>query len=290
VVDIGAGSGVWAVAAACLGARRVVAVEREVLLVPVIERLARENGVANRVEVVRADARRLELPREFDVVVSELVGNAAFDEGIVAVLARARERFLRAGGTLIPEQLALRAAPVRVPSLAPSGIQVASFDELAVHAPRIVDPHHAQALARSRELLRVDLRRARPGQALPLARARFSLKDGRAVTGLAVWVEVDLAPGIMLSTRAGTHWAPILLPIQALPAGPGELQFEIDWNPKRRRWRVGFEGRTGSWPVADYSPLFAWGSVRPAMRDRHRGSRRETRATPSLGQRQAERH
>ena len=39
------------------------------LLQPVIESLARENGVGDRVEVVCADARRLELPREFDVVV-----------------------------------------------------------------------------------------------------------------------------------------------------------------------------------------------------------------------------
>ena len=69
VLDLGAGTGVWAVTAARLGARRVVAVEREAVLVPVIEAFAREAGVQDRVEVVRADARRVRLRREFDVVV-----------------------------------------------------------------------------------------------------------------------------------------------------------------------------------------------------------------------------
>ena len=113
VLDLGAGTGVWAVAAARLGARRVVAVEREAVLVPVIEALARESGVADRVEVVRADARRVRLPRVFDVVVSEMVGNEAFEEGLLPVFERARTRFLRRGGALVPEWVALAAAPVQ---------------------------------------------------------------------------------------------------------------------------------------------------------------------------------
>ena len=113
VLDLGAGTGVWAVTAARLGARRVVAVEREAVLVPVIEALAREAGVSDRVEVVRADARRVRLRREFDVVVGELVGNGGFEEGLVPVFERARSDFLRPGGALVPEWVSLVAAPVR---------------------------------------------------------------------------------------------------------------------------------------------------------------------------------
>src|SRR5689334_7099854 len=58
VLDLGAGTGVWAVTAAKLGAARVVALERDTILAPIIEELARENGVADRVEVVTARARR----------------------------------------------------------------------------------------------------------------------------------------------------------------------------------------------------------------------------------------
>ncbi len=271
VLDLGAGTGVWAVLAARLGARRVVAVEREAVLVPVIEALAREGGVADRVEVLQADARRVRLPRAFDVVVSEMVGNEAFEEGLVRVLARARERFLRAGGALVPEQVALAAAPVAAPialGLTPLFLPSSSVASLTAHVPRNLRPSEVVPLAPSRELLRVDLRHARAGEPLPVARARFRVPDGRAVGGLAVWAVIDLAPGVRLSTRAGTHWLPTLLPVEPMPAGPGRLDVEIDWNPPRRRWSVSFAGSRGARAAAIYGPLFAWGAVRPAIRKR----------------------
>jgi SAM-dependent methyltransferase len=269
VLDLGAGTGVWAVAAARLGARRVVAVEREAVLVPVIEALAREGGVADRVLVLRADARRVRLPRAFDVVVSEMVGNEAFEEGLVPILARARSRFLRPGGALVPERVALAAAPVKAPvalGLTPPFLPAASVASLTAQVPRNLRPAELAALAPARELLRVDLREARPGEALPVARARFRVPDGRAVGGLAVWVVMDLAPGVRLSTREGTHWLPTLLPLEGLPAGPGRLEIEVDWTPPRRRWSFRFDGDRGARAAAAHSPLFAWGAVRPAIR------------------------
>ena len=280
VLDIGAGSGIWAVVAARLGARRVVAVEREPLLQPVIENLARENGVGDRVEVVCADARRLDLPRVFDVVVSETIGPEAFDEGIVALLERARERFLRRGGALVPESVALRAAPAApfdAGRLSPPLVSAESFAALVRHVPRGVIPERLRTLAPSRELLRVDLRTARSGDPLPIARARYRVADGRAVGGLAVWVDMGLAPGVALQTRAGTTWTPMFLPVDPLPRGPGRLSLELDWNANRHRWHVEFEGDGGARHAADHSPLFAWGAVRPALRRPAAGASRRGR-------------
>jgi len=276
VLDLGSGSGVWAVLAARLGARRVVAVEREAVLVPVIEALAREAGVADRVEVVRADARHVRLRREFDVVVGELVGNEAFEEGLLPVFERARERFLRRGGALVPEAVALVAAPVRVPprlGLTPPLLPATSVASLTAHVPSNLHPSELHALAPGRELLRIDLRRARSGDALPVARARFRVKDAKAVGGIAVWVRMRLGPGIELETRAGTHWLPTLLPLEPLPRGPGVLEVEVDWNAARRRWSVAFEGARGERRSASHSPLFAWGVVRAALA-RGRSARR----------------
>ena len=272
VLDLGAGTGVWAVTAARLGARRVVAVEREAVLVPVIEALAREAGVEDRVEVVRADARRVRLRREFDVVVGELVGNEAFDEALVPVFERARRHFLRRGGALVPEWVSLVAAPVVAPvrlGLSPPFLPSASVAALIGQVPRNLHPSEIRPLAPGRELFRLDLRTARAAVPLPTARASFRVRDGRAVGGLAVWVTMGLAPGVSLSTRAGTHWLPTLLPVEPQPAGPGRLEVEIDWNAKRRRWSTRFTGASGRSHVAHYSPLFAWGSVRAALRRRH---------------------
>jgi SAM-dependent methyltransferase len=273
VLDIGAGSGLWAVVAARLGARRVVAVEREPVLRPVIERLARENGVGDRVEVLCADARRLALPRQFDVVVSETVGSEAFDEGILKLMERARERFLRRGGALVPESLALRAAPAApfdAGRMSPPLLSERSFTALSRHVPRAVHPGPPRTLGSSRELLRVDLHTARSADPLPLGRARFRVKDGRAVGGFVVWVDIGLAPGVRLRSDKCPSWMPVFLPIDRLPRGPGRLTLDLDWNPSRRRWRVEFEGDQGPRRVCEHSPLFAWGSVRPVGRPRRR--------------------
>jgi hypothetical protein len=241
------------------------------VLVPVIRALARENGVEDRVEVLQADARRVSLPRAFDVVVSEMVGNEAFEEGLVPVLARARDRFLRHGGALVPEQVALAAAPVEPPvalGLTPPFLPSSSVASLAAHVPRNLRPSEIVPLAPPRELLRVDLRSVEAGESLPVSRARFRVADGRSVGGLAVWPVIDLAPGVRLSTREGTHWLPTLLPVEPLPAGPGRLDVEIDWNLPRRRWSVAFAGARGARSAAVYAPLFAWGAVRPSIRKR----------------------
>jgi protein arginine N-methyltransferase 1 len=86
VLDIGSGTGVWAVSAAMMGASRVVAIEQDQLLIGLIKRLARDNGVADRVEVVEGDSRQVLLAREFDVVISETIGNLGFDEQIVPIM------------------------------------------------------------------------------------------------------------------------------------------------------------------------------------------------------------
>ena len=232
VLDLGSGTGVWAVAAARLGARRVVAVEREAVLVPVIEALARENGVADRVEVVRADARRVSLPRAFDVVVSEMVGNEAFEEGLVPVFERARTLFLRRGGALVPEWVALAAAPVRAPvalGLSPRLLQSASVAALTAHVPRNLHPAELAPLAPGRELLRVDLREARAAGAAP-PRPGPLPRGGRPVGGRDRGVGGDGACARREALDAGRDALAAHAPARRAPSrGPG---------PPRRRDRL----------------------------------------------------
>ena len=85
VLDIGAGTGIWSIAAALLGAGRVVAVEQDDLLIPIIRDLVRENGVGDKVEVIHGDSRRVRLDERFDLIVSETIGNQAFEEQIVSI-------------------------------------------------------------------------------------------------------------------------------------------------------------------------------------------------------------
>ena len=273
VLDLGAGTGVWAVAAARLGARRVVAVEREAVLVPVIEALAREAGVADRVEVVRADARRVRLRREFDLVVGELVGNEAFEEGLVPVFERARRALPAPGrGARARMGVARRRAGRGAVAARPVAAVPAVGERRGAHRPRPAQPASRRAQAARARPRAVPARPAHGARRRSAAHGPRELprSDGRAVGGIAVWVVMGLAPGVRLATRAGTHWLPTLLPIEPQPRGPGRLEVEIDWNPARRRWSTRFSGASGRSQLAHYSPLFAWGSVRAGLRGHRR--------------------
>jgi SAM-dependent methyltransferase len=263
VLDLGAGTGIWSVVAARLGARRVVAVEREPLLVPVIQRLARENGVADRVTVIRGDANRLRLPRRFDVVVSETVGNEGFEEGIVPLLTRARRHFLKKEGALVPWAISLKAAPVRPLTLGvrPPFLRHRSVSDLLMHVPQLLPPARVRTLSPGATLVRVDLRTVRPPLRLEGLKARFPLRNGRALGGFVLWVEMDLAPGVRLSTRATTSWWRTFLP--ADPGGRGPCVVELEFSKGRRgtSWRVAV-ARRGKVERRDYSPLFAYGAIR----------------------------
>ncbi len=56
VLDIGSGTGIWAIVAAKLGAKKVVAIDMDELLIGVIKMLAAEHGVADRVEAICANS------------------------------------------------------------------------------------------------------------------------------------------------------------------------------------------------------------------------------------------
>jgi protein arginine N-methyltransferase 1 len=271
VLDIGSGSGIWAVLAARLGAARAVAVEREPLLVPLIRALAEENGVAGRVEAVCGDARRVALPRIFDVVVCETIGNLGFDEGVLPILADARARFLRPGGALVPERVALLAAPVRgrAPQRAP--IRCRAFRELALHFPGGGSGARLLPLARARPLVALDLRRARA--APTRLAAAWRVADGGRVGALALWVRLGLAPGVCLETLAGTHWSPLLLGLEPLRAGPGRLKLVAELDRVALRWRVEWR-QAGRSALRDYSPLFAWGWLAPRLSPSRASQRR----------------
>lgn len=74
---IGAGTGVWAIVSAKLGAKRVVAIEIKESRIPIIYKHALENRVADRIEIIHGDSNDVKNRGRFDVVVCEIFGQAA---------------------------------------------------------------------------------------------------------------------------------------------------------------------------------------------------------------------
>ena len=103
VADIGAGPGVLGIYAATLGARRVYLVEPD-HSVNAARALAIENGVADRVEVIRAPSTEIELPERADVIVSDLRGVTPLYGRHLEAAADMRRRHLAPGGVCIPRR------------------------------------------------------------------------------------------------------------------------------------------------------------------------------------------
>lgn len=116
VLDIGTGTGIFALLACRFGAARVYAVEPDDAIA-VAREIALANGVADRVTFAQALSTQLTLPEPVDVIVSDLRGVLPLFGRHLPSVVDARDRFLRPGGTLIPERDTLWTAAAAAPEL-----------------------------------------------------------------------------------------------------------------------------------------------------------------------------
>jgi len=201
VVDVGSGTGIFALVACRLGAKRVYAIETNDVI-EVGRELARENGVADRIVFFHKDAREVELPERADVIVSDLRGALPLFGDHLAIIADARERFLNPGGVLVPERDRLMVAVVDSaelyewavgPARGPLGVTLESMrTRLHDLTKSESNPVPAQNLVSSPALwATLDYATLRPG---PIAgRAELRVDRPSVGHGLVVWFEADLA-------------------------------------------------------------------------------------------------
>ena len=113
VLDLGSGLGVHALMAARAGAKRVFMVEPE-NVVHCAKEIATHNGYGDRVEAFQGCIEEIELPEKVDVIISVFTGNLLYSEDLLPSLFYARDKWLKPGGTLIPDSAELMLAPVSI--------------------------------------------------------------------------------------------------------------------------------------------------------------------------------
>jgi 2-polyprenyl-3-methyl-5-hydroxy-6-metoxy-1,4-benzoquinol methylase len=115
VLEIGIGTGILSATAAIAGAKKVFAIE-ETRIVDVAQKVFEANGIADRVTIICGEATQVELPEKADILIAELIGNHALDEGVLRVTRDAVHRFLKPQAQLIPSRIRLFALPVSIPT------------------------------------------------------------------------------------------------------------------------------------------------------------------------------
>ena len=205
VADIGAGPGVLGIYAATLGARRVYLVEPE-SAVNAAYALAAENGVAERIEVIRATSTSIELPERADVIVSDLRGVTPFHGHHLEAAADMRRRLLAPGGVCIPRRDVVYSALVEDDTMyartvgawsgVPHPVAHESLTALSSNGWYRARTSEQQLLSEPTRFVTLDYDCPTP----PL-HARWethATRDGTA-HGLLVWFDTALVPGIELS-------------------------------------------------------------------------------------------
>jgi hypothetical protein len=177
VVDIGTGTGILAAAAAQAGARHVYAVEIG-RVARVAERLFEANGLTDRITIVRGLSTNVILPERGDVLISELIGDEPFGEGVLEMTQDALWRLLKPRARLLPSAIRLLGVPVTIPE---------SDLEKLIFAPR--------QLGRWEELYRLDFSALAALPEPPLLRHfvnSYETRDWPALAEPVVLADIDL--------------------------------------------------------------------------------------------------
>jgi len=116
VLDIGTGTGIFALLACRFGARRVYAVEPSDAIALARE-TARANGYSERIHFIQGVSERVTLPEPVDIIVSDIRGILPLYQNSVGSIIDARRRLLAPGGVLIPAKDRLMVALVDAPNL-----------------------------------------------------------------------------------------------------------------------------------------------------------------------------
>lgn len=226
VLDLGTGPrALLALLCARAGAARVVALE----VVPAVAALARravaEAGFSDRIEVVVGYSTLVPLPR-VDLVVHEIVGNLATEEGLASVLADLQGRpevvdSARPGWSL-PRCVETWAAPVSLSVALPPGGEPLPPSVLRLPCP----PPPATLLGEPRLLETVDAER--PIALRQARRLRWVVKAAGRLGGFACAPRVAFDQYEALDAwAAATHWrhllVPLAAPVRVLPGDAVEL-------------------------------------------------------------------
>ena len=116
VIDFGSGTGILSIASVKAGARKSFAIEKATIE-KASKKIISDNELASKVVVIEQDLRHFELPEKADIIVSEWLGIHVFQENMLLNLLEIRDKYLKEGGTLIPNMVSLFIAPLKTEAI-----------------------------------------------------------------------------------------------------------------------------------------------------------------------------
>ena len=210
VLDIGTGTGIFALIACRLGARTVFAIEPDAII-EVARETARANGFEERIDFIQGMSTAVTLPERATVLVCDVRGVLPLHKSIVPTIEDARERLLTKEASFIPCADTVWAAPVETPELytmrlgrwdaAPYDLDLSPSRTLAVNEWSKAELAPETLLGEPALLATLDYRSIR--EANVTAEASWTAARSAKLHGFALWFDSDLGAGVSLSNAPG---------------------------------------------------------------------------------------
>jgi len=267
VVDIGTGTGIFAVLAARLGARKVYAIEPS----DVIEfgrLIAAHNGLDERVEFIQGLSTDVQLPEPADIIVFDIHGILPANERSLSAIMDARDRFLAPGGALIPRRETMWASLVEAAALHHENVGVLAGEvfgiDMTAMSSSVANIWH-KGRARPAELVTTPACWAVLDYAIlrsPNVRgeAAWEIRDRRAAHGICVWFDWEGAEGATFSNSPlsgerhlfGQAFFPWPEPLDLCPGDDVRIQLRSDavGSSYIYTWETVVRGKDGATKVA----------------------------------------
>ena len=253
VLDVGTGTGLLAMLAAKAGATQVYGVD-QASITDLATQLVGHNGLSERVEIINANAKTLELSEPVDLLVSEWLGHFGFVETMLDDVLVARDKNLKPNGTMLPSGIELLLAPISTPWIyresGPGfwkqpihGIDYSPLEALELKqavAGKSVVPVDS-LLAAGVPLMALDLKTASAEDPWQSGEIEFVIEEDGRLDGFIGWFVAQLSPSVKLDTGPAcepTHWAQTHFPFTPRNVTKGEIlkaRFSLDRHPYEAR-------------------------------------------------------
>jgi protein arginine N-methyltransferase 7 len=201
VLDIGAGTGLFAMMAARAGAAEVVTCEQNTAVAAAVSAVIAKNDLSDRVRVVAKHSADLEIGVDLtgpaDVVVWDNLTRNLIGAGALPTVEQAVRRFARPGARVIPARGAIRVALAEDRKFDHyqmsnvEGFDLSLFNQLMVsHYVVPVDKNRIALRSKPEDLIRFDFESGGP---FPETTVEISLScTGGRVNGVEQWIRLDL--------------------------------------------------------------------------------------------------
>jgi len=267
VIDVGTGTGILAMFAIKAGARKVYAIE-PTGIINLAKRIAKTNGLDDRIEFIMGRAEDVEIPEKADCLVSEWLGVFAVQENMLPSVSSARERFLKPNGKMLPEKVSLFLSLFEDAELyeekitrwnkKPYGIDYSDFAFCQANSIHVITLTLDNLLSDPIRIINIDMRYAIESNFR--IEKLFKVQRDGICHGLVGWFQAIFPEGIILNTAPEQPWTewcqtffPISEPIQVNKGDEITVRFsaEADNEIVHFVWEIDFMNLKGMTFISD---------------------------------------